>query len=384
MCNTLRIDQTHTKHRWLKSVQQYFTSPAPMAHEASVSTLVQEPAHHHQKQHSQKPQQQSQAQVTHVRSKTTKTQALVIEETATQRGKSVDILRSHQSSNQYNASKVSLGSGGDAAESQHSPQSYEMSKSMTHLPLTEPELARASASKQKGVSKEDVILLDNNAQSNDSSATTTLNSSPIHSQSSSIYQASTAFPKNPLSGSGSLSRLKYHHGPIDQRALSSKDPWSLLTDIATALIKQGMQVSFSDQPCRIKVVRQSNLTRGSAGSIKSSHSTHSLAGLITSFPLSLMRRIKYMATFGTSYNSGFDGSSTSSSSSRSQGPPSAASPTGGNQEEIRLYIEIQRIKNLPGLYLVEFKRLKGNIWAFKKLYQELIVALPVKDGKFVI
>jgi hypothetical protein len=99
-----------------------------------------------------------------------------------------------------------------------------------------------------------------------------------------------------------------------------------------------------------------------------------------------------MATFGPSYNSGFDGSetgssisSTSSSSASNNNPRNPRSESDPDlSDELRFYVEIQRIKNLEGLYLVEFKRLKGNIWGFKRLYSELVGQLPVKDGKFVI
>jgi hypothetical protein len=49
------------------------------------------------------------------------------------------------------------------------------------------------------------------------------------------------------------------------------------------------------------------------------------------------------------------------------------------QDEIRFYVEIQKIKNLPGLYVVDFKRIRGDIWAFKRLYHGLVGDLPLKD-----
>ncbi|CEJ02353.1 hypothetical protein RMCBS344292_16360 [Rhizopus microsporus] len=43
-----------------------------------------------------------------------------------------------------------------------------------------------------------------------------------------------------------------------------------------------------------------------------------------------------------------------------------------NGEEIRFLVEICRFKNLPGLFIVNVKRLKGNVWAYKFLYHKLI------------
>ncbi|KAJ3413988.1 hypothetical protein HDV05_007195 [Chytridiales sp. JEL 0842] len=48
-------------------------------------------------------------------------------------------------------------------------------------------------------------------------------------------------------------------------------------------------------------------------------------------------------------------------------------------DEIRFYVEIQKIKNLPGLYVVDFKRIRGDIWAFKRLYHGLVGDMPLKD-----
>ncbi|KAJ3078881.1 hypothetical protein HK102_004179 [Quaeritorhiza haematococci] len=202
-----------------------------------------------------------------------------------------------------------------------------------------------------------------------------------------------------------------------------------------------------------------------------SSSAPRIGRVITSFPMSFIRRLKYMAEAGRSYNKGFDGkqppvvpapaanvvaqpqqtgaggsntispvtSSASSVVSRGPapshgedvtvtalpsptiaasmvlptypildaatvapavegpnetnpaliGPPNLLNPNLNNNDannyryfdtggEIKFYVEIQKIKNLRGLYVVEFKRRKGDIWAFKGLYQEVIPRLPLK------
>lgn len=43
-----------------------------------------------------------------------------------------------------------------------------------------------------------------------------------------------------------------------------------------------------------------------------------------------------------------------------------------NGDEIRFAVEICRFENLPGLYIVDVRRLKGNAWAYKFLYHKLI------------
>lgn len=43
-----------------------------------------------------------------------------------------------------------------------------------------------------------------------------------------------------------------------------------------------------------------------------------------------------------------------------------------NGDEIRFVLEVCRFENLPGLYIVDIRRLKGNAWAYKFLYHKLI------------
>jgi hypothetical protein len=168
----------------------------------------------------------------------------------------------------------------------------------------------------------------------------------------------------PIISPSPITDLKFHNGPIDQRALSSKNPWILLSDLAQDLMKRGMKVGFTNYSARIKVWRQGVSNRASQRD-----TPESFSGSLAAFPISLIKRFKYWATFGPSYNSGFDGS---------EGYKYASPSVRDSEEDVRFYIEIHRIKNLPGLYVVEFKRIKGNIWTFKKLYHELIVSLPIK------
>ena len=175
----------------------------------------------------------------------------------------------------------------------------------------------------------------------------------------------------PIISPSPITDLKFHNGPIDQRALSSKNPWTLLSDLAQDLMKRGMRVGFTNHSARIKVWRPGNENASSAHRDRQD----SFSGSLAAFPISLMKRIKYWATFGPSYNSGFDGS---------EGYKYASPSIKDSEEDIRFHIEIHRIKNLPGLYVIEFKRIKGNIWTFKKLYHELIVSLPIKSTKNTI
>lgn len=41
-------------------------------------------------------------------------------------------------------------------------------------------------------------------------------------------------------------------------------------------------------------------------------------------------------------------------------------------DEVKFNVELCRIKNLPGLYLLNIKRLRGSVWSFKFIYQTVI------------
>lgn len=56
-----------------------------------------------------------------------------------------------------------------------------------------------------------------------------------------------------------------------------------------------------------------------------------------------------------------------------------------NGDEIRFAVEVCRFQNLPGLYIIDIRRLKGNVWAYKFLYHKLIDFLNVgRDSAFVL
>lgn len=41
-------------------------------------------------------------------------------------------------------------------------------------------------------------------------------------------------------------------------------------------------------------------------------------------------------------------------------------------DEVKFAIELCRIKNLNGLYLLQIKRLRGSVWSFKFIYQTIV------------
>lgn len=62
-----------------------------------------------------------------------------------------------------------------------------------------------------------------------------------------------------------------------------------------------------------------------------------------------------------------------SSPAKSSGVQQASQDSG---DEVRFSVEVTKIKNLPGLYSVDFKRIKGSAWNYKSIYQKAVECVP--------
>ncbi|KAJ1921390.1 hypothetical protein H4219_000707 [Mycoemilia scoparia] len=59
--------------------------------------------------------------------------------------------------------------------------------------------------------------------------------------------------------------------------------------------------------------------------------------------------------------------------------PPYGEPNVDNGDEVQFIMEICRVKNLPGLFIVHLSRRKGNAWAFKYLYHLVMEKLDLKS-----
>ncbi|KAJ3033664.1 hypothetical protein HDV00_005985 [Rhizophlyctis rosea] len=296
-------------------------------------------------------------------------------------------------------------------------------------------------------------------------------------------------PYVPPSTTSKHQKLRYHSGPIDQRALSNKHPAVLIGEVVRYLQECGMEVRGGEGEFKVKVwcrfgeggvgsgrgreergvgekekdgeeggvgggggisdpedfdegklhhhlgaapggvngTGNTVTVRPSVDSIVSRTGSAQaraadrerkrrgaarLAAIIASFPVSLVRKLRYFREYGPGWNKGFSGKGdltpsfdptsslyaseeaslrgsvsnlylprTSLALSERYPTPSsthATLPVGGPgnvSEEIRFTVEVQKIKNLPGLYVVEFKRLRGDIWMFKRVYMDVVGGL---------
>ncbi|KAF9553577.1 hypothetical protein BGW38_009376 [Lunasporangiospora selenospora] len=82
------------------------------------------------------------------------------------------------------------------------------------------------------------------------------------------------------------------------------------------------------------------------------------------------------STIATSFGPG----ATSSSSGNTGLEPLYGEDSIDSGEEVRFSIEVCRIKNLMGIYCVDIRRMKGNLWAYKFLYHAVLNTLDL-NGK---
>jgi hypothetical protein len=148
--------------------------------------------------------------------------------------------------------------------------------------------------------------------------------------------------------------LKAHSGPIDQRALTSLPADVLLEKVVKILNAMNFDITVTTDPFKLVVEQIPSLDH------KRSQSTTKSGNKGVSF----FQKIRYISTFGFQYNRGFDGSMI---------PP----PQPESKSYLKFHVMIHRIKHLKGLVIVDLKRIKGDIWEFKRIYHDIILGLDL-------
>lgn len=122
-------------------------------------------------------------------------------------------------------------------------------------------------------------------------------------------------------------KLRTHHGAVDQEALTSRVPVDVVSDIKEALTTLGLEYKRDGSEFKLKCVRPKQRQQP------------------------LMRR-------------------------QPQPPTSLyGDPNVDPGDEVRFSVELCKIKNLPGLYIVDMRRLRGNVWSYKFIYRTLMDTL---------
>ncbi|KAJ3073689.1 hypothetical protein HDU98_000896 [Podochytrium sp. JEL0797] len=222
-------------------------------------------------------------------------------------------------------------------------------------------------------------------------------------------------------------KIRVSSGTVDHRAISRRNPESLLADLEVTFEQRGFQVASrrKEGEYRIKVTRPGYLARRSANAGEEDPSgvpvsvqelskfmqvpreftetqqtgivslppsvsrtiskneklkqTSKVGRMLSGLPASLAKKVKYVKEYGLQYNNGFAPKRLMALPSTPRNDASASPASADVQfvDEIVFYAEIQKVPHLPGVYCVTFKRVRGNIWEFKKLYDHMVEDLPL-------
>ncbi|CAO1632229.1 unnamed protein product [Sympodiomycopsis kandeliae] len=205
---------------------------------------------------------------------------------------------------------------------------------------------------------------------------------------------------NPLNGSEAPAKkafnenaLQYHVGAVDQSALTSRPPHEIFSSVTRALNELGIDIRReADEEFKLECVRRKKPTKSLIGA------TQGLGqSLRTSvFPPSQAdyERSMRSPTFSggmTSSPSGIRGFLRRGSQADRSGSPNSGTvglpdvgeshsatiygePRVDGGQEVRFSVEVTRIKNLPGLYSLDIRRLRGPLTSYKFLYHNVLTA----------
>ena len=213
--------------------------------------------------------------------------------------------------------------------------------------------------------------------------------------------------------------MRVHTGLVDQSALSSKPPREVINEAIKVLQDMGMEIKkendFKLRCTRVRRRKAGATTGLGLGSVMSVGSGMSPFTLMSSASTSktdtrglplpaspsgtsilssaggglkgmlLRRGSSFSATHGLQRSDSEVGSPSASTIGFGSPIPGTPNPTlvpakeplygehsVDSGDEVKFVVELCRIKNLPGLYVLSIKRLRGTVWSFKFIYQTVI------------
>ncbi|KAJ3235906.1 hypothetical protein HDU81_011364 [Chytriomyces hyalinus] len=247
-------------------------------------------------------------------------------------------------------------------------------------------------------------------------------STTVMSLSASDYHVQFASsPRSDSANSRPARKMRSHSGTADHRAISRRDPESLLADLELLFEERGFTVASTGEELgefRLKIVKPGYLVAGISQSehppgvpvpvedvskhvriledfansreqkvmllspdasrnisrnVKSKQSS-GVGKLLSGMPSTILKKLQYVKDYGLRYNSGYAAKSGAGPIVK---PDASAEPSLFFVDEVVFYVELQKVPSLPGVCVVDFKRIRGNIWLFKKLYNSLVDELPL-------
>lgn len=158
-------------------------------------------------------------------------------------------------------------------------------------------------------------------------------------------------------------KLRTHHGAVDQEALTSRAPALVFQQVKQTLKSLGLEFKRDGGEFKLKCARHKKPVQASAKTIQHPHGNNT--------PFRMLLRRSSQATAATTHSS----TATASSSLSSEGATIYGDTSVDPGDEVRFSVELCRIKNLPGLYIVDMRRMRGNVWAYKFIYRTLLDTL---------
>lgn len=193
--------------------------------------------------------------------------------------------------------------------------------------------------------------------------------------------------------SGIDERIQFHQGAIDRAALTSQSPTHVIKDIARILRILGIEARpETSNPYILRCCRRKARTLIAAELLKNNKDQEENDNVydndrlvINESAITSTSEVSLLAPSTKDAQSLSSRSSIDPSSNDARGlEPIYGDASIDNGDEIRFAVEICRFKNLPGLYIVDMRRLKGSAWAYKFLYHKLIDFLDLrKNGSYI-
>lgn len=190
------------------------------------------------------------------------------------------------------------------------------------------------------------------------------------------------------------SKLKLHHGAIDQNAISSISPPLIILQLKKILWELGIEVT-EENSMKLKAMRRSkkkvvaSLGLGVFEALQQQQQQGGGSGPGVGVPQGGgggggFKSIFGRKTSGISVAGIMDqiGSGGGNGGGNELQPLPAYSddPSVDSGDDVRFTVEITKLRGLNGLYAVDIKRLKGSLWSFKYLYLQILEKAELGGG----
>ncbi|KAL1925527.1 uncharacterized protein VTP21DRAFT_410 [Calcarisporiella thermophila] len=198
-------------------------------------------------------------------------------------------------------------------------------------------------------------------------------------------------------------RLRVHNGAVDQNALTSRPPREVIQHVRETLTEMGIEI-WTDTGFKLKCLRpakqglisrevpaqlptppptsqsSSNLTTGMQGQgatpmARRKFSVSSATESVVSF---LRRGSQHSISPPSQVHASVPQTSNTQTTRVSAVSPPYGDPYLDSGDAVQFTVELCRIRNLTGLYIVDIRRRKGNLWSFRFVYYSLLEKMDLK------